>query len=52
MENNTLAAVDIAKEIFEVGVSDRPGRVVLGGKAALRGPPSSSSSPSYPERPW
>ena len=29
MENNTLAAVDIAKEIFEVGVSDRPGRVVL-----------------------
>jgi len=29
MENNTLVAVDIAKEIFEVGVSDRPGRVVL-----------------------
>ena len=29
MQNNTLAAVDIAKEIFEVGVSDRPGRVML-----------------------
>jgi transposase len=29
MQNDTLAAVDIAKEIFEVGVSDRPGRVVL-----------------------
>ena len=29
MQNNTLAAVDIAKEIFEVGVSDRPGRVAL-----------------------
>jgi transposase len=29
MQNNTLAAVDVAKEVFEVGVSDRPGRVVL-----------------------
>lgn len=29
MDNNTLAAVDIAKEIFEVGVSDRPGRVAV-----------------------
>lgn len=29
MQNNTLAAVDIAKEIFEVGVSDRPGHVAL-----------------------
>ena len=29
MEKDTLAAVDIAKEIFEVGVSDRPGRVAL-----------------------
>ena len=28
MENDTLVAVDIAKEVFEVGVSDRPGRVV------------------------
>jgi len=28
MQNNTLAAVDIAKEIFELGVSDRPGRVM------------------------
>ena len=27
MENDTLVAVDIAKEVFEVGVSDRPGRV-------------------------
>ena len=26
--NDTLAAVDIAKEVFELGVSDRPGRVV------------------------
>ncbi len=29
MQNDTLAAVDIAKEIFEVAVSDRPGRVAL-----------------------
>ena len=29
MENDTLVAVDIAKEVFEVAVSDRPGRVVL-----------------------
>jgi hypothetical protein len=29
MQNDTLAAGDIAKEIFEVGVSDRPGRVLL-----------------------
>jgi hypothetical protein len=28
MQNDTLVAVDIAKEVFEVGVSDRPGRVV------------------------
>ena len=28
MENDTLGAVDIAKEIFEIGVSDRPGRVL------------------------
>ena len=28
MENDTLVAVDIAKEVFELGVSDRPGRVV------------------------
>lgn len=28
MGNDTLVAVDIAKEVFEVGVSDRPGRVV------------------------
>src|SRR5512134_2556253 len=27
MENDTLVAVDIAKEVFEVGVSDRPGHV-------------------------
>ena len=27
MQNDTLVAVDIAKEVFEVGVSDRPGRV-------------------------
>ena len=27
MENDTLVAVDIAKEVFEVGISDRPGRV-------------------------
>ncbi len=27
MQNAALAAVDIAKEVFEVGVSDRPGRV-------------------------
>jgi len=50
MENNTLVAVDIAKEIFEVGVSDRPGRVVL--RKRLRGPPSSSSSPSCLARRW
>ncbi len=24
MENDTLVAVDIAKEVFELGVSDRP----------------------------
>ncbi len=29
MQNDTLAAVDIAKEVFEVGISDRPGRIVL-----------------------
>jgi transposase len=29
MQNDTLAAVDIAKEVFEVGVSDRPGRVAV-----------------------
>ena len=29
MENDTLVAVDIAKEVFEVAVSDRPGRVAL-----------------------
>jgi transposase len=28
VQNDTLVAVDIAKEVFEVGVSDRPGRVV------------------------
>ena len=28
MQNDTLVAVDIAKEVFELGVSDRPGRVV------------------------
>jgi transposase len=28
MQNDTLVAVDIAKEVFEVGISDRPGRVV------------------------
>ncbi len=28
MRNDTLVAVDIAKEVFEVGVSDRPGHVV------------------------
>lgn len=27
MENDTLVAVDIAKEVFEVGLSDRPGHV-------------------------
>ena len=27
MQNDTLVAVDIAKEVFEVGISDRPGRV-------------------------
>jgi transposase len=27
MQNDTLAAVDIAKEVFEVGLSDRPGHV-------------------------
>jgi transposase len=27
MQNDTLVAVDVAKEVFEVGVSDRPGRV-------------------------
>jgi transposase len=27
MKNDTLVAVDIAKEVFEVGVSDRPGHV-------------------------
>jgi transposase len=27
MQNDTLVAVDIAKEVFEVGVSNRPGRV-------------------------
>ena len=27
MQNDTLVAVDIAKEVFEIGVSDRPGRV-------------------------
>jgi len=29
MQNDTLVAVDIAKEVFEVGVSDCPGRVTL-----------------------
>ncbi len=29
MQNDTLVAVDIAKEVFEVAVSDRPGRVAL-----------------------
>jgi len=29
VENDTLVAVDIAKEVFEVAVSDRPGRVAL-----------------------
>ena len=29
MENDTLVAVDIAKEVLEVAVSDRPGRVAL-----------------------
>jgi hypothetical protein len=28
MQNDTLVAVDVAKEVFEVGLSDRPGRVV------------------------
>lgn len=28
MQDDTLVAVDIAKEVFEVGVSDRPGHVV------------------------
>ena len=27
MQKDTLVSVDIAKEVFEVGVSDRPGRV-------------------------
>lgn len=27
MENNTLVAVDLAKSVFQIGVSDRPGRV-------------------------
>ena len=27
VQNDTLAAVDIAKEVFEIGVSDRPGHV-------------------------
>ncbi len=27
MENDTLVAVDTAKEVFEVGISDRPGHV-------------------------
>ena len=27
VQNDTLVAVDIAKEVFEIGVSDRPGRV-------------------------
>ena len=27
MQKDTLVAVDIAKDVFEVGVSDRPGRV-------------------------
>ena len=27
MQNDTLVAVDIAKEVFEIGISDRPGRV-------------------------
>lgn len=27
MQNDTLVAVDIAKGVFEVGISDRPGRV-------------------------
>lgn len=29
MENDTLVAVDIAKDVFELGVSERPGRIVL-----------------------
>jgi transposase len=29
MQNDTLVAVDVAKEVFEVAVSDRPGRVTL-----------------------
>jgi len=29
VQNDTLVAVDIAKEVFEVGVSDRPGRVAV-----------------------
>jgi len=29
VQNDTLVAVDIAKEVFEVAVSDRPGRVAL-----------------------
>ena len=28
MQNDTLVGVDIAKEVFEVGISDWPGRVV------------------------
>jgi transposase len=27
VQNDTLVAVDIAKEVFEIGVSERPGRV-------------------------
>jgi transposase len=29
VQNDTLVAVDIAKEVFEVGISDRPGRVAF-----------------------
>jgi len=28
VQNDTLVAVDIAKEVFEIAVSDRPGHVV------------------------
>jgi len=38
MQNDTRISVDVAKAVFEVAVSDRPGRVLV--ESAFRGPSS------------
>jgi hypothetical protein len=50
VQNDTVVAVDIAKDVFEVAVSDR--RVMCCAGRDWRDSSSLSSSPNCPRRRW